>query len=58
MLEQASEERDIADFKEAVHILTKATPGHTYASLEKEFRSRGFAIFLIAMVGSESPRIM
>lgn len=56
MLEQASEERDIGDFKEAVQILTKASPGYSYAGLEKEFRKRGFKIFLIAMVGCRNPR--
>lgn len=54
MLEQASEERDITDFKEAVQILSKAVPAYTYPELEKEFRNRGFKVFLIAMVGSHS----
>lgn len=53
MLEQASEERDITDFKEAVQILAKAAPAYTYPDLEKEFRKRGFKVFLIAMVGSQ-----
>lgn len=54
MLEQASEERDITDFKEAVQILSKVAPEYTYLELEKEFRKRGFKVFLIAMVGSQS----
>jgi len=54
MLKDASEEREIADFKEAVQILTKAAPAYTYPELEKEFRKRGFKVFLIAMVGSQS----
>jgi hypothetical protein len=54
MLEQASEERDITDFKEAVQILVKAAPAYTYPELEKGFRKRGFKVFLIAMVGCQS----
>jgi len=34
--------------------LTKAAPAYTYPELEKEFRKRGFKVFLIAMVGSQS----
>jgi hypothetical protein len=49
LLLQASEERDIGDFKDAVQILSKACPDYTYAKLEKEFRSRGFSIYMIAM---------
>ena len=50
MLEQASKERDIGDFKEALQILSKAAPDYTYPRLEKEFRKRGYSIYLIAMV--------
>lgn len=50
LLKQASDERDITDFKEAVQILSKAAPDYTYPRLEKEFRKRGYNIFLIAMV--------
>jgi hypothetical protein len=49
LLTQASEERDITDFKEAFAILCKACPDYTYPKLEKEFRKRGFSIYLIAM---------
>jgi hypothetical protein len=49
LLQQASEERDIGDFKEAVQILSKACPDYTYPKLEKEFRAREFSIYLIAM---------
>ncbi|ETI25215.1 hypothetical protein G647_04588 [Cladophialophora carrionii CBS 160.54] len=49
LLQQASEERDIGDFKEAVQILSKACPDYTYPQLEKEFRAREFSIYLIAM---------
>ncbi|KIY02853.1 uncharacterized protein Z520_01318 [Fonsecaea multimorphosa CBS 102226] len=49
LLKQASDERDIGDFKEALQILSKAAPEYTYPMLEKEFRKRGFSIYLIAM---------
>jgi hypothetical protein len=51
LLKQASDERDIDDFKEALQILSKAVPAYTYPELEKEFRKREFKIYLIAMVG-------
>ncbi len=50
MLKEASEERDIGDFKDAIQILSKAAPDYTFPRLEKEFRKRGYNIFLIAMV--------
>ena len=50
LLTQASEERDLGDFKEAVQMLCKANPAITYPELEKEFRSRAFNVYLIAMV--------
>ncbi|EXJ59961.1 hypothetical protein A1O7_04109 [Cladophialophora yegresii CBS 114405] len=49
LLQQASEERDIGDFKEAVQILSKACPDYSYPKLEQEFRARNFSIYLIAM---------
>jgi hypothetical protein len=49
LLQQASDDRDIGDFKEAVQILSKACPDYTYPKLEKEFRARDFSIYLIAM---------
>ncbi|KAJ9611734.1 hypothetical protein H2200_004918 [Cladophialophora chaetospira] len=49
LLTQASDERDIGDFKEAVQILSKACPDYTYPKLEKEFRARDFSIYMIAM---------
>ncbi|EXJ89847.1 hypothetical protein A1O3_02914 [Capronia epimyces CBS 606.96] len=49
LLKQASDERDIGDFKDAVQILSKAAPDYTYPRLEKEFRKQGLAIYLIAM---------
>jgi hypothetical protein len=49
-LEQASNERDIADFKEAVQVLVKACPELTYPKLEKEFRKRDLNIYLVALV--------
>ncbi|KAH0845541.1 putative zinc knuckle transcription factor (CnjB) [Fonsecaea pedrosoi] len=49
LLKEASDDRDIVDFKEALQILSKAAPGYTYPMLEKEFRKRGFNIYLIAM---------
>lgn len=50
LLKQASDERDIADFKEGVQILSKAAPDYTYPGLDVEFRKRGYNIYLIAMV--------
>ncbi|KIW87308.1 uncharacterized protein Z519_11944 [Cladophialophora bantiana CBS 173.52] len=50
LLKQASHERDIGDFKEALQILSKAAPHYTYPDLEKEFRKRDFSIYLIAML--------
>ena len=52
MLEQASKERDISDFKDAVRILSKADPEMTYLGLEKELRQRESKIYIIAMVPS------
>ncbi|OAP58588.1 hypothetical protein AYL99_07678 [Fonsecaea erecta] len=49
LLKQASLDRDIGDFKEALQILSKAAPEYTYPMLENEFRKRGFNIYLIAM---------
>ena len=49
MLEQASKEKDITDFKDAVRILTKAVPEMTYPRLEKELRKRNMKIYIIAM---------
>jgi len=51
MLEGASNERDIGDFKEYLKVLAKAVPELTYSGLEKELRKRNMNIFLIAMVG-------
>ena len=50
LLKEASDERDITDFKEAVQILSKTAPDYTYPRLEKEFRKRGYNVYLIAMV--------
>ena len=47
---QASDERDITDFKEAVQILVKACPEMTYPELEKEFRKRNLSVYLIGLV--------
>ncbi|KAL6245917.1 hypothetical protein RBB50_007070 [Rhinocladiella similis] len=49
LLKKASDERDIGDFKEAVQVLSKVAPDYTYPRLEKQFRKRGFNIYLIAM---------
>ncbi|KAK4945981.1 hypothetical protein LTR10_014783 [Elasticomyces elasticus] len=49
LLKEASDERDITDFKEAVQILSKTAPDYTYPRLEKEFRKRGYNVYLIAM---------
>ena len=50
-MKQASDNRDITDFKEAVQVLAKALPELTYDQLEKECRKRSYKIFLIALVG-------
>jgi hypothetical protein len=49
-VKQASDERDITDFKEAVQVLVKACPELTYPELEKEFRKRDFNVYLVALV--------
>jgi hypothetical protein len=49
-LKEASDGRDIPDFKDALQVLVKACPELTYPKLEKEFRDRGFAVYLIALV--------
>ena len=49
MLHQASEEREISDFKDALKILSKVCPDYTYVQLEKEFRAKNFSIYMIAM---------
>src|SRR5580658_11069078 len=49
-VKQASNERDITDFKEAVQVLVKACPELTYPKLEKEFRKRDFNVYLVALV--------
>ena len=56
-VEQASNERDITDFKEAVQVLVKACPELTYPKLEKEFRKRGFNIYLVALVSLAYPKL-
>jgi hypothetical protein len=52
LLKEASDEKDIGDFKEGVQVLSKTAPDYTYPRLEKEFRKRGYKIYLIAMVRS------
>jgi hypothetical protein len=54
-LTEASDERDIPDFKDALQVLVKACPELTYPKLEKEFRDRGFAVYLIALVRPTGP---
>lgn len=50
MLEQASKDVDIGDFRDAVQVLAKAVDGDlTYVDLEKEFRKKDFSIHLIAL---------
>lgn len=49
-LEEASANREISDFKDAVQVLVKACPDMTYPQLEKEFRKRNFNVYLIALV--------
>lgn len=50
MLEQASAEVDIGDFRDGVEVLAKALDGNlSYLDLEKESRKRGLSIYLIAL---------
>ena len=49
-LKVASDDKDITDFKEAMMVLVKSCPELTYPELEKQFRAKGFSVFLIAMV--------
>ncbi|KAL9619518.1 MAG: hypothetical protein Q9160_005881 [Pyrenula sp. 1 TL-2023] len=49
MLQKASQDRDIDDFKDALAILSKAQPALAYDALEKQFRKKGFKIFLIGI---------
>ena len=48
-LKAASDDRDITDFKDAVQVIVKACPEMSYPQLEKEFRHRGFGVYLIAL---------
>jgi hypothetical protein len=56
-IKQASDERDITDFKEAVQVLVKACPEMTYPKLEKEFRRRDLNVYLIALVSLADSRL-
>src|SRR5436305_15230891 len=49
-VKQASDEHDIADFKEAVQVLVKVCPELTYPKLEEEFRKRQLNVYFIAVV--------
>jgi hypothetical protein len=49
LLKTASDEKDLDDFKDAVKMLVKAVPTTTYPDLEKEFRNRGFNVYIIAV---------
>lgn len=50
MLERASDEVDIGDFREAIEVLAKALDGKlSYIDLEKECRKRKYSIHLIAL---------
>lgn len=55
LLTQASDERDLDDFKDGVKILSKAAPDMTYVDMEKEFRSRDFNVYLIGLVKESGP---
>ncbi|RMZ84299.1 hypothetical protein DV738_g719, partial [Chaetothyriales sp. CBS 135597] len=50
MLKKASDEKDLDDFRDGVKILSKAVPTLTYVDMEKEFRKRGFKVYLIGLV--------
>jgi hypothetical protein len=49
MLKDASNDKDLDDFKEAIKILSKAAPQYTYQQLETEFRKRGYKVYTIAL---------
>ncbi|KAJ5380104.1 zinc knuckle transcription factor (CnjB) [Penicillium cataractarum] len=49
MMKQASDEKDMDDFREAIQIYTKAVPQTTYVDIEKKMREEEFKIFLIAL---------
>jgi hypothetical protein len=57
-LKQASDDRDITDFKDAVQVLVKACPETTYPKLEKEFRKRDLNVYLIALVSLADSRLL
>jgi hypothetical protein len=55
LLIQASDERDLDDFKDAVKMLSKADPNITYVDMEKEFRTREFKVYLIGLEKESGP---
>lgn len=49
LIKEASNEREVSDFKDALKILSKAEPSLTYVDVEKELRSRKLAFYLIGL---------
>lgn len=55
LLQNASDEADIGDFKDGILMLSKAAPDLTYADIERECRRRKFAVYLIGLEKEVSP---
>lgn len=55
MLQEASDDLDVDDFKDAIKILSKANPAVTYAQLERELRKRCSNMYLIGLKKEVSP---
>lgn len=55
LMREASDERDIGDFKEALKILSKANPDITYLDIEDECRKRELDIYLVGLKKDLSP---
>lgn len=54
-LQEASDDLDVDDFKDAVKILQKAKPAMTYPELERGLRKRGMDMYLIALQKEVAP---
>ncbi|POS85195.1 hypothetical protein EPUL_003121, partial [Erysiphe pulchra] len=48
-IQDAAEERDLDDLKEAIEIYIKAEPETTYQQLEKKFRDNDVGVYIIAL---------
>lgn len=50
VLKQASDERDLADFREGLNIYSKAVPQATFVDIENKLRETNLNVYLIGMV--------